>query len=256
MTTRSCLDCGRTGPIRAIDRCDRCWRRLARDTPEGACVECGGVALLSPETGACSQCTRSRLLRERRHRPCTACGLERRIAALDLCSRCYQRDDDRPFRYGAALAGRLEDPPPWLGDFVTYVAARFSVHRAVDMLRRLGALIGAGAAPPAHLLAAAEGSRLRPTLEAFLVDRGLAIPGDLAGRRASARRAGRVAAVPEALRPAVEAFGQMQVEGQQRAVRLGLRSDADGTIEPAWRWFETWPGSVSMSVATPLGGRP
>lgn len=232
MSERVCRDCGRTGPIRAIDRCDRCWRRLSQDTAHHRCGGCDTVALLAPETKLCSQCTRSQRLAERRHRRCIACGLERRIAALDLCNRCYQRDEDRPFRYGAGLAGRLDDPPPWLEDFVAFAAARFSVHSAVDMTRQLGALLGSGAtATPARLLVEAEGSTLHPTLEAFFVERHMALPGDIVNRRAAARRAARVAAVPEAFRVPVAEFSEVQVEAQRRARRLGLRSDADRTIE-------------------------
>ena len=232
MRDRVCLDCGRSGPIRAIDRCDRCWRALGRRTLQRPCRRCDAVGLLSPETGLCGQCTRSGLLAARRHRRCAACGVDKRIAALDLCSRCYQRDDDRPFRYGEALGRRLDDPPPWLGDFVAFVAARFSVHGAVDMTRQLGALLRrAGTGTPSRLLVEAQGSTLHPTLEAFLADRGMAMPGDVLNQRAAARRAARVAAVPDGMRPAVAGFSEVQVEAQRRAVRRGLRADTDATIE-------------------------
>ena len=143
MSERVCLDCGRTASIRAIDRCFRCWERFDRQTAHQRCSRCEVVGLLAPETGLCGQCTRSLRLAARRHRSCIGCGLERRIAALDLCNACYQRDDDRPFRFGAGVGSRLEDPPSWLADFVAFVTARYSVRSAVDMVRQLGALLGA-----------------------------------------------------------------------------------------------------------------
>lgn len=232
MSERLCLDCGQTAPIRAIDRCFRCLGRLDRDTAHQRCSRCEVVGLLAPETGLCGQCSRSLRLAARRRRPCSGCGVERRIAALDLCSPCYQRDDDRPFRFGAGLAARLEEPPPWLGDFVAFVTARYSVPSAVEMIRRLGALLSAGIPPtPTQLLTEADGSRLHPTLEAFFVDRRMAMPGDIATKRAAARRAARLAAIPEVFRGPVVAFNEVQVERQNRARRLGLRPEVDDTIE-------------------------
>ena len=45
---------------------------------------------------------------------------------MGMCSRCWQADPDRPLVRIDNLIARLhEPPPPWLHDFVGYLAARY-----------------------------------------------------------------------------------------------------------------------------------
>lgn len=232
MNQAACLACGAVRPIFAVKRCWRCYDTLRRTTPPQTCGTCGRVTMVWPETGVCAQCGRIRDLRARRYRRCVDCGELRRIAARDLCTRCWQRDPDRPFRYADRLAQRLPQSPSWLGDFTAFTSARFGPHRALDILRDLSRLLDQTEEPsPRALLARIESGALQRTLEAFFVERHLTLPGDQAARRAHDRRAHRVLATPEPFRPAVASWAAALVERQQRARRLGLRADTDRTIE-------------------------
>jgi hypothetical protein len=51
-----------------------------------------------------------------------------------MCSRCRMHDPNWPFEYGERLAARLETPPEWFVDFVTYVADRFCPQSAMKLL--------------------------------------------------------------------------------------------------------------------------
>ena len=74
-------------------------------------------------------------------RACRVCGQLRRRSGLGMCSRCWQADPDQRLVRGENLIDRLEEPPPWLGEFVAYLAARHSPSRAASMISNLmGAL--------------------------------------------------------------------------------------------------------------------
>jgi integrase len=154
-----------------------------------------------------------------------------------MCSRCWQRHPDRPFRQVDNLIARLDDPPPWLRDFVTYAAARHCVGRTSLMVGRLGRLLAddPGRSPQTLLERARRPGRsmgaLARTLEAFFVANGLAFPLDQQARLATGRRQRRVEATPEPLRRVVGLFADAQVRGQERARRAGTRPRSDRTIE-------------------------
>jgi site-specific recombinase XerD len=156
-----------------------------------------------------------------------------------LCSACWQRHPDRPFVRGEHLAARLAEPPPWLGGFVGYLAARHCVGRACTMLTALGRLLeDQHPNQPQALLERARrpgrsmGSLAR-ALEDFFTDLGLAIPTDQAERLAAGRRQRRIGTAPASLRPAVASFAAWMLRARARARRAGTRPRTDATIEAA-----------------------
>jgi hypothetical protein len=99
--------------------------------------------------------------------------------------------------------------------------------------------LNAGVQRPAALIAAVSdkgrsgrspGDTAR-LLEAFLVDRGLALASDERGRLAHRRRARRIERCPEPLRPVAERYATWLLTGRQRARRIGERPLTDHTIE-------------------------
>jgi site-specific recombinase XerC len=167
------------------------------------------------------------------------CGELRRHEALGMCSRCFQKDPDRPFVRGENLIARLVEPPPWLRDFVGHLAARHCVGVACTMITTLGRLLEDEF--PNHPQAVLERARrpgrsmgsLARALEHFFAGCGLALPTDQAERLAAGRRQRRIAAVPDLLRPAVGTFEGSMLRARERARRAGTRPRSDHTIETA-----------------------
>jgi len=156
-----------------------------------------------------------------------------------MCSRCWQRQPQRPFVQGEHLAERLEHPPAWLDEFVDQVAEVYSPGRACNVLTVLGRLlINEHPNHPQALLDRARrpGRSLGPlarSLEAFFTERGLAMPTDHAEKLAAGRRMRRIEAVTAALRPAVASFAESLLIARARARRAGTLPRSDRTIDVA-----------------------
>jgi site-specific recombinase XerD len=236
--SRVCADCG--GPVRRRDRdrCTRCHHRRERERARRACPRCGKPGYLREETGWCGSCSRPGPPKDP-PRICAACGELRRHCGSGQCGRCWLKNRQRPFVAAAALAARLQDPPPWLGGFAGYAAAGFTPARAAGLVGQLGRLLDDGG--PQHPQVLLERSRLlgrgrspgtlARTLEAFFVTCGLALPTGQAERLAAGRRQRRIDAVPGPLRPAAAAFASACLTARERARRAGTRPRSDSTIE-------------------------
>jgi hypothetical protein len=163
----------------------------------------------------------------------------RRLYALGLCSRCYQRRPGRAAVTAASLMTRLQDPPGWLGEFTGHLAAAYSPGWAVALITSLGRLLAdAGSRHPRALLERCGQARTTPpdralarVLGDFLTARGLVLAADQATALAAARRQHLVDAVPPLLRPAAVSFCQHLLHTRDRARRAGTRPRADKTIE-------------------------
>ncbi|WP_343709879.1 integrase [Mycobacterium sp.] len=168
-----------------------------------------------------------------------SCGELRRHAAHGMCGRCWQRHPDRPFVRGDSLTARLAEPPPWLDDFVAYLAAHHCPARASRMITTLARLLENE--HPNHPQGVLERARspgrsmgsLARALETFFTERGLAIATDQAVRLATGRRQKRIDATPAGMRTAVAAFADSMLHARERARRAGTRPRADRTIESA-----------------------
>jgi site-specific recombinase XerD len=236
--SRICADCGGHVRPRERDRCARCHRRREREQAQQECPRCGKPGYLREQTGWCGRCSRPAPPQDP-PRICAACGELRRHCGSGLCDRCWQKNPQRPFVAAATLAARLDDPPPWLGDFAGCTAAGFGPARAAGLISQLGRLLAdGGSGHPQALLERSQllgrgrsPGTLARTLETFFVTRGLALPTGQAGRLAAGRRQSRVDAVPGPLRPAVAAFAGACLQARERARRAGTRPRADSTIE-------------------------
>ena len=145
--TGRCVRCSRrcsrcAGPVRAAGAtvCRPCQRRAEREAAKSVCPRCAKPGFLREATGWCGSCSRPWPPKDP-PRVCVVCGELRRHSGLGMCTRCWQRHPDRPFVQAHNLAARLDPPPPWLGDFAVYLAARHCVGRACTMLTRLGRLL-------------------------------------------------------------------------------------------------------------------
>lgn len=197
---------------------------------------CGRPGIIRSATGWCGTCAR-RPPGPLPARPCSACGALACKQGDGLCRSCSTNSPTRPVAQAANLAANLDHPPEWLLDFAEYAAARHCVARSCVMVSALGRLLGdGGPAYPQALLERArrpgrsEGAFAR-TLEAFLVEGGLAFGLDQPARLAADRRGRRVGATPEELRPAVASFADHLVASQARARRAGTLARSDHTIE-------------------------
>ncbi|MDQ2873834.1 MAG: integrase [Actinomycetota bacterium] len=235
---RTCLDC--PAPVKFGDRlrCHVCHRRVSRAALKRECPECGQVRHLTG-SGACASCARAAVP----GKPpgtitCARCGEERRHASHGLCNRCSLADPDRPFRYAAAMARRLDQVPPWWDDLAAFASARHHPGGATEILREAGRMLAADpAASPPQLLDRCEpasGTAGR-ALRRFFTSRGLALPGDDDQRRAAQRRRRCLDAVPADLSAAVAAFNDSQLEDRGRARRTGRRPLSDKTLETRLR---------------------
>ncbi|MGO9079995.1 MAG: hypothetical protein ACLQDY_13270 [Streptosporangiaceae bacterium] len=252
---RTCRDC--PSPVKFGDRvrCHVCHRRVTRAALKRCCPDCGRLRHLG-ESGVCAVCERGTVPgRPARTITCARCGEQRRNARQGMCNRCSLADPDRPFRYSAALARRLDPVPAWWDDLTAFAAARHHPSGAVVILRAAGRLLGAGpdaspqqlpgrCAPPAGTAGRA--------LRAFFTARGLTLPGDEKQRRAAARRRRRLDAVPDCLAAAVAAFKRSQLAEQERARRGGRRPLSDITLETRLRILRDL--AVHLTSAGPVTG--
>jgi len=236
--SRRCATCG--GPVRARRAilCRACRRRAAAEAAKTPCPRCGKPGLIRAETGWCGSCSRPGPPRDP-PRICVVCGELRRHSGLGMCSRCWQRDPDRPLVRGANLIAGLDEPPQWLPDFVGFLAARHGPARAAGMIGALGRLLTDE--HPNHPQSVLERARrpgrsigsLAHGLEDFFVERRLALPTDQIARLAAARRQSRIDAVPAALRPAVRDFAGHLLHNRARARHARTRPRTDHTLESA-----------------------
>ncbi len=235
--SRACASCGH--PVRAADAvlCRPCRLRERRLAAQQPCPRCGRPGYLREDTGWCGRCTHPPGPPPQPPRTCAGCGELRRHHSHGLCARCYRNHPGRPATAAARLIARLDDPPPWLGEFAAHAAASYAPSRATTLITSLGRLLADGG--PRHP-AALTGRAARPgrsagtlarILDDFLTARGLALPAAHAADRAAARRQRRIDAVPEPLRPAVADFARSCLHGRDRARRAGTRPRADDTIE-------------------------
>jgi site-specific recombinase XerD len=223
-----CAGCGRHTRIAAHGLCAPC--RLRR---RESCPSCGAVRVLHPEMNLCWRCL---LHPGSIGKSCVVCGKPGRVPRRGMCSRCKTHDPDWPFDYGERLIARLEAPPDWLDDFVTYAAARFCPQTAMKLLHELGRLLSTGPGTPGHLLERARKpgrsvGALALTLEGFFVQRRLALPLDQPQRRARARLERVIQGVPITFRDAVAAFCEAQLADRRRGLRVGTRPLSDHSID-------------------------
>jgi hypothetical protein len=248
-----CAECGAPVKFRDRDRCHACHRRAARAALKRPCSRCSRVRHLCP-AGICAICDRpAGPARPAKTITCRQCGEERGNAGHGLCNRCKLADPDWPFRYGASLAARLPDVPPWWQALTEFAAARYHPGGAVAILRHAGRVLAAdSSAGPRQIVAGATRADGTPTadgraLTAFFTSEGLMMPGDQASRRAAARRQRYLDAVPAKLASAVAAFNDAQLAEQERARRAGRRLLSDVTLETRLRILRDLAGHLAAS---------
>lgn len=185
--------------------------------------------------GMCARCARPR--KQPTPRICRGCG---RLAEHDghgLCSACYQRDPSRIATWTAGAVQRLgASEPGWFTRLAEDLDARCAPAVAAKHLRRIERLLHDGVADPGGLVnglrvtgrSAGETTRL---VDEFFIRNGGVSHLDERSRRAQARRQRRLDAVPEGMRPAVEAFAAYLLTSRLRAALIGRDGLADGTIE-------------------------
>ena len=238
LCSRCCRQCGAT--VRKLDAtlCRDCRRRAARQAVKAACPRCGKLGFIRDETGWCGPCSRPAPVRKP-PQACRVCGQLRAHAGMGMCSRCWQRNPDRPFIRGNNLAAQLGQAPSWLEAFVAYIAARYAPARAAGMISALGRILADEQPnhPQAVLQRARHSGRsmgsLARCLEDFFTEHRLAIKTDQSQRLAAGCRQSRVETVPAGLRPVVEAFAASLISNRERARRAGTRPRTDHTIENA-----------------------
>jgi site-specific recombinase XerD len=173
-------------------------------------------------------------------RSCRNCGELRPHVAHGLCSACYQRDPAQVGVWLAGAEGRLgARGPAWLPDLAAWLMERCAPAVCLRHLRRVERAIAGGQERPVALLEAltdrgrsgrSPGATAR-LVEAFLVDRGLTIRSDEAGRLAAGRRARRIVRCPQPFRAGAERYLAAMLESNERARRRGERALADNTVE-------------------------
>jgi hypothetical protein len=236
----TCTDCGTIGELHARGRCRRCYHARRRRLGTRSCAGCGQPRTIWPATDRCHRCQQRARPRPPRRTPtlqvCRDCGQLRPHRARGRCGRCYHQDPARARAYAQRLAGRLADPPSWLGDFTVFLTQRRSTDRAVTLLRQLGVLLETTPArSPTAVLQAVDAAGLdaRPlgrVLEAFGVQAGLLLPGDRAAQPARAW-ARRLTEIPEPFAALAARFDTAQQADQQRARRAGTKPRAERTLE-------------------------
>jgi len=231
---RICLDCSSPVRLRTRQRCHRCHRRTERAALKRPCTRCARLRHLLPDD-RCAACRRATAPRKPpKTIRCGSCGEQRRNVGHGLCNRCHQADTDRPFRYAASLARRMQPAPAWWNPLVEFTAARFHPGGTVAVLRETGRLLLAAPSVTPHQLSQQSPAQLSATtnrvLTAFFTDRGLALPHDDAQQRATARRRSYLTAIPEPLSKAVTEFNQTQMSEQERRRRTGRRTLSDITL--------------------------
>ena len=234
--SRTCRDCGAIVRRKSDTRCLACRRRHTLAAARRACARCGRDGYLREDTGWCGPCSRPAPA-PKPAAACSECGRTIRGGGARLCGRCWQRSPRRPFARGENLLRELDNPPDWLWDFTIHVADRYCPARAAQLVGRVGASLRTDPrAQPTTLLEQARTDgrsigTLAKVLEDFFTTHGLALPTDQPQRLADGRRARRVHAVPEPLRPAVAGFERSLLTEQDRARRAGTRPRADATLD-------------------------
>jgi hypothetical protein len=222
-------------------RCHTCHRRVERAALKRPCSGCGQLRHLHDD-GRCASCTRATAQpRPPKTTTCRGCGEQRRNAGHGLCNRCLLADPDRPFRYAASMAGRLQPPPPWWDELVEFSAARCHPGGIVTVLRETVRLLNTDPTLTPHQLLRRQATHLplsamtARVLTAFFTSRGLALPDDIAQQRAAARRQRYLTDIPSALSRAVADFNDTQMSEQDRRRRTGQRTLSDITLEARLR---------------------
>lgn len=231
---RVCLDCPAPVKLRTRVRCHVCHRRTERAASKRPCPNCGAVRHLQPG-GRCASCTRAAAPRKApKTISCRVCARQRRNAGHDLCDGCKQADPDRPLRYAASLAARMQPAPPWWSTLATFATARRHPGGAVAVLRESGkALLADPTLTPRQLLSliGVEGTpNTERVLAAFFTSRRLTLAHDDTVRREHARHEHYLRPIAEPLSGAVVAFHHTQLEEQQRLRRTGRRTLSDITL--------------------------
>ena len=72
-----------------------------------------------------------------------------------MCSLCWQKHPDRPFVRAENVIAGLHDPPPWLRDFASFLAARHCPSRACSLISKTGRLLAEGPTHPQAILVSA-----------------------------------------------------------------------------------------------------
>ena len=234
--SRTCHDCGAVVRRKGETRCLRCRRRHDLTAARRRCPRCGRDGYLREHTGWCGPCSQPGSA-PKPAAACTECGRVIRGGGARLCNRCWQCRPQRPYTRAEHLLAELDDPPDWLWAFTIHVSSRNCPAQATHLVSQLGALLRTEPrALPQTLLDRARipgrsiGS-LAKMLEDFFTTRALALPTDQPQRLAAGRRARRVQAVPEPLRPAVAAFERAMLDERDRARRAGTRPRTDTTID-------------------------
>lgn len=228
-----CVDCSAPVKFRDRNRCHVCHRRAERAALKRCCACCAQLRHLNP-SGICAACARAAARRKSAKTTCcVSCGEQRRNVGHGLCNRCTLADPDRPFRYAAALANRLNPAPEWWPDLVAFLAARYHPGGAVAVLRDAGRLLNdvPAASPPQLLQRIRDDGTTGRALGAFFTSQGLALPRDEQQRRAAARRRRFLDAIPAALAPTVAEFNRAQLEERDADRRTGRRPRSDITLE-------------------------
>jgi site-specific recombinase XerD len=168
---------------------------------------------------------------------CVSCGQQLPHQARGQCSRCYQNDPAMVRRCAEKLAAQLNPEPDWWSGFGEFLAERVAVTRAVAMLHGLSAaLTRLPGASPTTLLEAIRNpgptvGELARALETYFVESGLALALDTAAQAAAARRARRVAEIPDQFHSLAAAFDTHQLQSRDRARRSGTKPRSDRTLE-------------------------
>jgi len=232
----NCVDCPAPVKLRHRERCHVCHRRAERAALKRCCERCARLRHLGTDE-LCAACARPAVPRAAKTIRCARCAQQRRNVGHGLCNRCNLADPDRPFRYAAALAGRMATVPPWWGELAAFVAARRHPSGAVAVLRATARFLGAEpTAGPQRLLACCAGhSSTSRALTAFFTSHGLVLAGDDEQRRAAARRHRYLDAVPAMLAVGVSEFHRALLDERERARRGGRRPLADTTVETKLR---------------------
>ena len=156
----------------------------------------------------------------------------------------------------ARLAQNLDHPPEWLSGFAGYLAVRLSPARAVTLLHQLAAILTAGAASPAAVLAAARRppsghpgtGALARALEAFFTSARLTLPADTTAQAAAARQ-GRVS--PRHQRRSARPRPASATPSCATATAPAGPEHGPGPTAP---WRSTSPRSVTSPATWPLRG--
>ena len=238
LCSRTCTECGHLVRGKATTLCRDCRRKARQRAAQRRCPRCGRPGYLRESTGWCGPCSRPRQAKDP-PRPCAECGQVKRHQGLGLCSACWQRRPERPLVQGAHLTARLADPPGWLEDFITHLAARHSPSRACMLITALGRLLEGE--HPGHPQALLEHARhpgrsmgsLARALEDYFTAQHLALPTDQAERLAAGRRQRRIDATPGPLRPAAAGFSEFLLAARGRARRASTKPRSDVTVEAA-----------------------